>query len=127
MNSREFLIELIFWAHLPIIVVFFGLFFVPKSLWSAKVTFHFFYIIIVIGLQFVYTLLMWRKFNILCPLTTLMQYLRGYPVHSKKNYGHSYTAEFLERMRINISPKTVSYMSLGMLVIVTLQFIWFRS
>ena len=126
---KEFLTELVFWLHLPIVLVLFGLFFVPKSVWSGKVVFHFWFVITVLVVEFLWGLALYRythKIDIICPLTTLMQWLRGYPIDSPQNYGHSYIAELLSRIKVKVSYNTVNiilYITLGAVV---LEYIFWR-
>ena len=128
MNKKLFS-EIIFWLHLPIVLVWFGLFLVPELLWPAKITFHFWYIVSIIILQFLWGLILFpytKKIDMICPLTTLMQRLRGIPVQDKRNYGHSFIAEFLARYNIKSSYKKVNIVLLITLVIIVIQFFWFN-
>ncbi|MBW2999559.1 hypothetical protein KY339_02700, partial [Candidatus Woesearchaeota archaeon] len=108
------------------ILIFFVLFFVPKSLWAGKVVFHFWYIVVVVVAQLLWALLIWRKVDIICPLTTWMQYLRGYKIKSDENYDHSFTSEFFQRLRLNINHAVVKIIIFICLFIVIIQYIWFR-
>ncbi|MBW2997015.1 hypothetical protein KY349_01600 [Candidatus Woesearchaeota archaeon] len=126
MRFRKLIIETIFWAHLPIIVIWFGLFFIPKSVWVGRVAFHFWYMVVVLIVQFLFALVIRRKFTLICPLTTAMQYLRGHPIKSRKNYDHSYTSEFMKRMRLNISSNQVNLFSLASFGVGIVLYIWFR-
>lgn len=125
--KKTILTEIIFWLHLPIVVVWFGLFFVPKSAWPEKVFFHFWYIIGIMLVQYLWGILIFRKTDIICPLTTLMQYLRGYSLKDKRNYSHSYIAELLEKMHItSITYRQINVILLITLIIVAVQYFWFR-
>jgi hypothetical protein len=126
MNIKTLFIDIVFWLHLPIVIVLFGLFLVPTSLWAGKITFHFWYYWSVTLIQFVWAVLVYQKLDIICPLTTLMQWLRGYPLKDKKNYGHSYNAELLKKLKLNISYKIINIIILICLAIVTVQYVWFR-
>lgn len=127
MKAKNVFIELVFWLHLPIVVLWFGLFAVPTSLWHERVLFHFWYIVGIMGLQFFWGLMLFRythKIDIICPITSLMQWLRGYPLSSRKNYGHSFIAELFERLKIKVSYVFVNYLLLVTLIIVTVQYFW---
>ncbi len=62
-----------------------------------------------------------HKVDIICPLTTLMQRLRGYPVTDKENYGHSFIAELFQKWGLNLSYKVVNYLLFVTLIIVSIQ------
>ncbi len=122
------LIHLIFWLHLPIVILWFGLFLVPTSIWSGRITFHFWFMVIITLIQFLWGLVYFpvtRKIDIICPLTTLMQSLRGFPFRSKKNYGHSFIAELLEKLKLKVSYRWVNALLLVTLVLVVVEYVWF--
>ena len=126
MGSKKISAEITFWLHLPIVIILFGMFAVPKSIWAGKVTFHFWYFIGIIIIQFIWSVSVYRKFDIICPLTTLMQWLRGYPLKNKQNYAHSFIAELLEKMRIKVSYAWVNVILIVSLIILIVQYVWFR-
>ena len=128
-EKRTFWTEFIFWLHLPIVIIWFGAFLIPFSLWSQRITFHFWYILILVSLQLLWGIILYSKtkrVDFICPLTTLLQYLRGYPINSKKNYNHSFVAELLERFNITLSFQGVEILLGITIVIVTIQYFWFR-
>ena len=126
MDLKEINAKIVFGLHLPIVIILFGMFVIPKSLWAGKVIFHFWYFVSIIFFQFLWSLFIYRKFDIICPLTTLMQWLRGYPLKNKNNHGHSFIAEILEKMRIQVSYVWVNVILIVSLIIVVVQYIWFR-
>lgn len=98
--KKSILISTIFWLHLVIVLIWFGLFLVPASWWPERVPFHFWFIISITIIQtlwgwFLYQRKFMPKFDIICPLTSLMQWLRGYPLNHPDNYGHYYITELL--------------------------------
>lgn len=123
---NRLLATILFWLHLPIVVLWFGLFLVPKSIWAVKVSFHFWFIAGIMFIQLLWGIYLTKKIDIICPLTTWMQYLRGYPRDSKKNYQHSYISELLQKLRIPVYYKGINILLLITLVLVTVQYIWFR-
>ena len=120
------LTEVVFWVHLPIVVLWFGLFLVPTSVWPGRITFHFWFIASLLVVQFLWSVAVYHKLDIVCPLTTLMQWLRGYPVYDTRNYGHSFIAELLERLDLKLSFQVVNIVLLGTLILVIIQYVWFR-
>jgi hypothetical protein len=126
MKKTSFLIESIYWLHLIIIILWFGLFFIPSCLWPGKTAFHFWFIMIITGVQFLWGLFMMpytRRIGIICPLTTVMQKLRGFPIISMENLGHSYIVEILKRFNIKLSHKVIDIILLITIVIVSIQYI----
>lgn len=126
MMKGTFYSELLFWVHLPIVIFWFGLFFIPKSIWPERVFFHFWMIISIMAIQVIWSLVIFRKFNLICPITTWMQSCRGYTLKSKKNYGHSFIAELCGRLGFNVYFKSINIALLITLLIVVIQYIWFR-
>ena len=121
-------IEIVFWLHLPIVLLWFGLFLVPKSLWGGVVVFHFWYIVSIMFVQFLWGLTFWpmiHRGDIICPITTLMQSMRGYPRISEKNYGHSFIAEFCERIGVRLNYKGVNAVLFVTLVLVFVRYFLF--
>ena len=130
MRIKEFVINLIFWFHLPFAVIWLGLFFVPRSVWISKITFHFWYAFVLLIIQLGWGLILspiTKKINIICPLTTIMQRLRGFHITSKKNYDHSYVAELSNRLKIRISNKAVNILTLVTFFIILIQYVFFNS
>jgi hypothetical protein len=125
---KKLLIQLVFWLHLPIVLVWFGLFFVPQSLWSGVVDFHFWYIVVIMIVQLLWGLTFYpviKKVDIICPVTTLMQWMRGYPRSSVKNYGHSFIAEFCGMLGFKVHYAGVNVALLVTLgLIVVRYFVW---
>jgi hypothetical protein len=121
---KKILAEIIFWMHFVIFVVWFSLFFVPASIWPKRVVFHFWYIVIFFLSQLITGFLLMKrmhKFRIVCPCTTLMQFIRGYKLGDPKNYDHSFVREFAARLRIKIP-----YGFIGFLIFVTLGIIIYQ-
>ena len=120
------LVRVLFFVHLPIVLVFFGSFLVPLSVWPPRAVFHFWYFVVVIGAEVVWGLLIYPKthtVDIVCPVTTLMQYKRGYRISNPKNYGHSYIAELFSYLGIPVSYKYVNYLILIVGVFVTINYL----
>ncbi len=121
--------EAFFWLHFALVGVWFGLFLVPASLWAGKVSFHFWFIIIAVVLQFGWGFLLMpvtKKYRMVCPLTTLMQLLRGYPVADARNNNHSCIKEFSERIGKPVPKKAVTISTFASLGAVTIQYFFFR-
>jgi hypothetical protein len=126
LKKRGWLIGLIFWLHLPIVILWFGLFAVPRSVWPGRITFHFWFIVILLIVQFSWGFILRKKLDMICPLTTLMQYWRGYPCKDQNNYGHSFIAELSKKLKIKIHYHGVNIILLITLIIVFIQYFFFR-
>ncbi len=126
MKKNKILIEIIFWLHLPIVILWFGLFVVPKSIFPLRTIFHFWYIVGIMFIQLIWSLIIFRKLDIICPLTTGMQYLRGFPLKNENNFNHSYIAELLKRLKLNVNYKFINVILIITLIIVSIQFFFFQ-
>ncbi|MAE43113.1 hypothetical protein CMO93_05035 [Candidatus Woesearchaeota archaeon] len=130
MNIKKLAIDLLFWLHLPFVVIWLGLFFVPRSVWLSKITFHFWYALVLLIIQLGWGLILspiTKKINIICPLTTIMQRLRGFHITSKKNFGHTYVAELSNKLNMRISNKAVNILALVTFFIILIQYAFFNS
>jgi len=128
-EKKTFLTELVFWLHLPIVIFWFGAFLIPLSIWPGRIAFHFWFISSLLLIQLAWGIILYpktRRIDLICPLTTLLQSLRGCPVESDKNTRHSFIAELLDRLELKISYKNVNLLLLITLVIVAVQYFWFR-
>ena len=127
-KKRSFATGFLFWIHLPFVLIWFGLFFIPSSLWSDRVVFHFCYVLSITIIHFLLFFILSpkiKKIDFICPLTTWTQSFRGYPVKDKRNYAHSFIAELLKKVRINVSFKSVDILMLISFFIVIVQYILF--
>lgn len=124
--SKKALTEVIFWLHLALFIVWYALFFIPSSLWPQRVVFHFWYIALQVLSEVITGLMLMpkmKKFRIVCPLTTLMQSLRGFKPSDPRNYDHSFVREFAKRVGIRIPYGFVGALIFLSLAVVTLQYV----
>jgi len=118
--ARYIISEIIFWTHLPILIAWIGLFFVPLSIFPQRVEYHLYYYLIVYIIQFITGIFYYSTFGgliSLCPLTLIMQRIRGVPWKDPKNYEHSFTAEAWSRI---LGVKNKSRKSVSMIQNITL-------
>lgn len=120
--SKKITIDILFFAHLLIVIVRLGVFFVPTKLRSWRISFHFRYIASILLSQFLWSLLLTKKAGMICPVTTLMQYMRWYSVKSKNNYNHSFIAELLGILKIQLNFQTINIILLATFVVVAIQY-----
>lgn len=123
---RNFFAKIIFLVHVVIVLVWWGLFFVPASHWPEKIIFHFYLTMIIVTHQIIwgFLILPWTgKYRIVCILTTLTQLLRGQSISDDRNYDHSFTRELLGKVRIKKLPHRFSaMMAFVILIIVSIQY-----
>ena len=121
--------ETLFWMHVVIFIGWFGLFWIPLSIWPGRVVFHFWYITFAVASEFLTGLLLMPvmlKYRIVCPLTTWMQYVRGYKISDPKNFEHSFVRELFQRLRVRIHYGYVGaliFISWGWVIIQYLQYL----
>jgi len=126
---RKFFSDFIFLLHALFVIFWYGLFFVPLSLWSGKISFHFFLTLAIVGNQFLWGFLImpWtKKYRMVCFLTTIMQLLRGQKISDPKNYNHSFTKEFFGKTGLNIPHRGATLLTFTILTVVTIQYFFFR-
>lgn len=124
-SAKKAAAEVLFRLHFVLVAVWFGLFLVPTSLWAEKVSFHFWFITTVIALQFLWGFLLMpitKRYRMICPLTTGMQMLRGYPISDERNNNHSFIKEFSERIEKPVPKKAVTISTFVSLGIVAVQY-----
>lgn len=129
MNFKKSSAEIVFWLHFVLVATWFGPFFVPTSVWPGKISFHFWFILVAVILQFGWGFLMLpitKKYKMMCPLTTLMQMLRGYQISDERNNHHSCIKEFFDRIGKPVPKKAVTYSTFISLGVVTMQYFFFR-
>lgn len=124
-RSRQIIGEIIYYVHLPVFVLWVVLFFIPVSWWPGRVWFHFWFLIITVAVEVVSGLAyipVSGRFDLICPLTLLMQILRGYGFNDVQTYKHSFITEFSERLWFRLSKKTVTILIILSIVLVSCQF-----
>jgi len=126
---RDFFTTTIFWLHFFVVAFWIGLLFVPEFLLPGKTAFHFYFTVGLVGHQFLWgaAIYPWtKKYRMVCILTTFMQLLRGHPLSTVDNYGHSWTKEFIKRLGWGIPERGATVLTLAIFVISTFQFFFFR-
>jgi len=123
---RDIFAKIVFLIHVLIIVVWWGLFFVPVYYWPKKINFHFYLTLFIVIQQIMWGFLIipWtKKYRMVCFFTTLTQLLRGQSISDDKNYDHSFTRELLGKFGIKRLPHRFSaYLALFILMIVSIQY-----
>lgn len=126
MRSR-FCGEIVFILHIPIVIIWFGLFFIPLSYWPGRAVFHLWYALTILFIQFFWGLALFRytkKIDLVCPLTTLMQSVRGFSVKKEKNYRHSFISELFKRIHLKVSYKAVNVINLLSFLLILGIYVW---
>ncbi len=125
---RRLLAEIAYWLHAVIMVVWFGLFFIPRSVWSGVIAFHFWYILIMVlselawGVAIIPVI---HRYRPTCLLTSFMQWLRGIPLRDPRNHDHSFVREFVQRTGISIPNGVVAFLIYLSLAIAAVQMFLF--
>lgn len=126
MRSRAVLGEILFWLHLPIVLLWLGLFFVPESIVPGKTVFHFWFIAIVFASQMLWGLALIpirKRFGAgVCPLTTLTQWTRGYAITDKRNYDHTFLEELMRRWHLGISARIRQVILYSTLILIIIEY-----
>ena len=125
--KNKALLNLVFAVHF-LIFLFFPLgFFIPSSVWTQRIEYHFFYTFGLFILFYIWgaiwTFKLKNKLYGFCALDTLMQWLRGYSIWDPKNYEHSFVEEVLERVNIKLPREIITYLILGSVIIATVLYI----
>lgn len=129
MKIRLLLADFLFWAHFLIGSLWLGLFLVPSSVWADKITFHFYFTVLLVFHQFLWGWLImpWtKKFRMVCILTTPMQLLRGQKISDPKNYEHSFFKELVGKNGIHIPHSLSTILTFSALSLVTYQYFFLR-
>lgn len=125
-SPRTFASELLFYLHAPIFIFWVVPFFIPISLWPNRVEVHFWYIIILTIVQYVTGIFYYKtigRLQSICPVTIVMQRLRGYNWFDKETYTHSFVAELWGRwFGISSSKGQVNFLQHITFVVVLLQY-----
>lgn len=106
MKIRLILADIVFWIHFSAITLWFGLFLIPTSVWPDRITFHFYYTLIIVGHQIIWGLIIlpWAKqFRMVCFLTTFSQLLNKENISDPRNYDHRVPKKFSFNHNIKIS------------------------
>ena len=120
--------EFLFNFHIIIFLSIILLFFIPLSVWPGRIWFHFWYVTMILASQILtgLTLLPYmiksNRYRLVCPLTTWMQYVRGYLPKDPKNFDHSFVSEFGERIGLRIPKGVVSLMNIIILIIASILY-----
>jgi hypothetical protein len=122
--DKEFWIKFMYVTHIPVTIFWFALFIIPTSIWSYRMDFQFWYALWLVGGQTLWGFLIFGKIKSICPMTTVMQLLRGYGLKDKRNYEHGFIAELIQDMKIPLSRKSTSNILTISFVIIVLQFIF---
>ena len=125
LKMRSFLARIVFFFHIAIVSFWLGLFFLPESLFSDRISLQFYLGLLIVGHQLIWGLVIlhWtEKYRMACFLTTLTQLLRGEKVSDPGNYDHSFTREILKITGINISHRVSVTLSLAVLAITSIRY-----
>lgn len=124
--KKKALKAIIFWLHFILVGLPLILFLVPLSQWPERAIFQFWYMMVVFGIESLWGLLIYqkiKKLSLVCPLTSLMQYHRGYRLEDGRNHGHSFIGELLEKLGLPpVNFKRINLLMIFLALIIALQY-----
>ncbi|HLC58789.1 MAG TPA: hypothetical protein VJI68_02920 [Candidatus Nanoarchaeia archaeon] len=127
MKTKKTLVNILFFIHTIIVLGIYGMFLIPSSIWPGVIEFHFFYILVIFLLYFIWgaiwTFKLRDRIYAICFLSTLMQYFRGYSFFDPKNYNYSFTAEFFSKLSIKLNEKKVTFWMFVLLLVAAILFV----
>jgi len=129
MKIRLFLADILFWIHFAIIIAWFGLFLAPLSIWPGRITFHFYFSVVIVVHQLLWGLIImpWaKKFRMVCFLTTLRQLLSGQRLSNPKNYDHFWLKKLSGNYQIKISHTLSTILTFFFFSLITFQYLFFQ-
>ena len=97
---------------------------IPSFLWPGRMIFQFWYALSIVGGQTLWGILIHGKIKSVCPMTTVMQLLRGYGLNDEKNYNHGFIAEFIRDIGIPLTKKGTSNLLHLSFVLIVLQYLF---
>lgn len=129
---KQFAINLIFYLHVIVFLLFPIGFFIPTTLIPNIIVIHFWYcfglFILFYAWGLIWTIKYHDKIYAICVLDTIMQKLRGYNIWDKRNYNHSFVEELFMRLHIITIPKrSVPLLLLACIILSALRFLLFTS
>jgi hypothetical protein len=122
---RKLLSKTLFFFHVVFVAFWYGLFFVPESVFPGRVSFHFYLTLVVVFHQFIwgFLLLPWTgRYRMVCILTTINQLIRGDKMSDSKNYDHSFTQEFFKGFGVRIPHRATTFITLLVLFAASLNY-----
>lgn len=127
---KNHIANLIFGMHFFIVALWCGLLLVPTSWWPERISFHFYFSLLIVVHQFIWGFLItpWTgKYRMVCILTTINQFLKGQKISDPENYDYSFAQNFLERTGITISHRRITIFTFIILTIVSIQYLFFTG
>ncbi|HCM36712.1 MAG: hypothetical protein A3J30_01955 [Candidatus Wildermuthbacteria bacterium RIFCSPLOWO2_02_FULL_47_9c] len=124
---RARLARIIFGIHFLIGALWVGLFFVPPTLWTSKISFHFFFTWGVVIHQMIWgaiLMLFTKRYELVCILTTLEQIAKGEKLSEARKYRHMIIKKFFEKAGWGMPQRGATVLTLFALLLVTFQYLF---
>ncbi len=124
---RKKLAKVIYLAHVGVVAIWWGLFFVPLSWWTDRVFFNFYLSLFIVIHQILWGLIIMprtKKYHMVCILTTINQVLCGKDIADNENYNHTFAKENLARIKVPNRLSTI--ITFSVLALAVFQYIHFR-
>ncbi len=95
------------------------------QVWPERVAVHFYFIVIMVGFQVIGGLMYYPvtgSLSLVCPLTVLMQYVRGNRLDDPLCYRYSFVLEFFQRLHLSPRKKSVTVVVIFSVILVSVQY-----
>ena len=123
---RKLVSEITLWLHLLIVLILFLMFFIPTSIWSERPLVHFYVMALIILSDLIFGVIYYiykNYFTLVCPLTLIMQRIRGYKFSDEKNYKYSFVKEVGGRLGFKVNRLFALFLLIFIFVLTLINYI----
>ena len=123
---RKVVSEITLWLHLLIVLILFLMFFIPTSIWSERPLVHFYVMALIILSDLIFGVIYYiykNYFTLVCPLTLIMQRIRGYKFSDEKNYKYSFVKEVGGRLGFKVNRLFALFLLIFIFVLTLINYI----
>ena len=123
---RKVVSEITLWLHLLIVLILFLMFFIPTSIWSERPLVHFYVMALIILSDLIFGVIYYiykNYFTLVCPLTLIMQRIRGYKFSDEKNYKYSFVKEVGGRLGFKFNRLFALFLLIFIFVLTLINYI----
>ena len=125
-TEDSLVIRALWWSHLVVVILLYVLFFIPESIVPQIASIHLYYMLWIALAQAFWGIIMTKfrgAFALVCPMTTLMQYLRGYPPSDSRNHSHSFVVEFMKHLGAEWNFKLINNIMIVTIIAVVIRYV----
>ena len=123
---RKVVSEITLWLHLLIVLILFLMFFIPTSIWPERPLVHFYVMALIILSDLIFGVIYYmykNYFTLVCPLTLIMQRIRGYKFSDEKNYKYSFVKEVGGRLGFKVNRLFALFLLIFIFVLTLINYI----